>query len=920
MVDTIKFSEFLDGGDLEPNQTTVGLEAGVNASFNNPFPLLPAGTTGGRPAPAASMYYRLRFNTTLESYEYYSPILPGWIQLEDSADIQSSPFVIYTADPLLPSSFNLGSLGDGLLMQEVLAGVSTPSIAVNGTDYYGPGYTGYLVSPSGIADADGNPIINTLTAGLFSVNYFGFTNSLSGDDLSISAIGPDLHIGINIAPKGDGYITLDGLIWPIVDGAADQALITDGAGNLVWGTVPIVTVPTLDQSIARFNGTNGAIEDSGVTIDDSDVMSGITQLNVDNLRLDGNSLISTNANGAINITPNGTGDINLRSFLINSASEGSGLTKLTVDNIVIDGDAIQHLADLDNQILFGADTQSFETGGVSRLDLSNSGMRLGAANARVTTILTDSTMAGATDTNLYTGLAIKTYVDAIATGLNVQGSCVAASTTALTVTYNNGAAGVGATLTNAGAMAAISLDGISPTVGQRVLIKNQASTFQNGIYTVTTVGSGAVNWVLTRATDYDTAAEIQPGDFVIITSGTLQANSSWIETETVVTVGTDPIIFAQFSASIPVSLANGGTGASLIASNGGIFYSTATAGAILAGTATANQLLMSGSNTAPHWSTATYPSTASSAGKILRADGTNWAASTATYPDVATSAGKILRADGTNWAASTATYPNTATSAGKLLRADGTNWVESTATYPGTATSTGTFLRANGTDWLASTMTLPNTATVNRLLWVSATNVVSDLATANNGTLITSAAGVPSISSTLPSAVQTNITSLGTIGNNPTFSSGLGFGGGVNSLNYYTENGAWTPVFTFATPGTLSVVYTIQSGIYTRVGNVVFVECQLSFTPTLGTASGNMRVTQFPFAFGSNAMSLGISQQNAIPTFTGGRTYSWILGSSGNTFAQWVTAGSALGASNMNTANFTSGAATQFNFSGVYLV
>ncbi len=63
------------------------------------------------------------------------------------------------------------------------------------------------------------------------------------------------------------------------------------------------------------------------------------------------------------------------------------------------------------------------------------------------------------------------------------------------------------------------------------------------------------------------------------------------------------------SVSFPISLAQGGTGASLTASNGGIFYSTATAGAILSGTATAGQILRSGSSAAPSWSTATYPAT-----------------------------------------------------------------------------------------------------------------------------------------------------------------------------------------------------------------------------------------------------------------------------------------------------------------------
>ncbi|HLX54010.1 MAG TPA: hypothetical protein VKR58_08710, partial [Aquella sp.] len=63
------------------------------------------------------------------------------------------------------------------------------------------------------------------------------------------------------------------------------------------------------------------------------------------------------------------------------------------------------------------------------------------------------------------------------------------------------------------------------------------------------------------------------------------------------------------NAPLPISLTNGGTGAALTASNGGIFYSNASTAAILNGTATANQVLLSGSNTTPAWSTATYPAT-----------------------------------------------------------------------------------------------------------------------------------------------------------------------------------------------------------------------------------------------------------------------------------------------------------------------
>lgn len=151
-----------------------------------------------------------------------------------------------------------------------------------------------------------------------------------------------------------------------------------------------------------------------------------------------------------------------------------------------------------------------------------------------------------------TGLqaATKEYVDSVAQGLDIKGAVFAASTTNITATYLNGIGGVGASLTNAGSLAAFTIDGTTPATNARILIKNQTSTFQNGIYTLTTAGSGAVAWVLTRSTDYNQApSEINPGDLVPVDSGTVNAVTSWLQTATVNTIGTDPIIFVQFTAS-----------------------------------------------------------------------------------------------------------------------------------------------------------------------------------------------------------------------------------------------------------------------------------------------------------------------------------------------------------------------------------
>lgn len=164
-------------------------------------------------------------------------------------------------------------------------------------------------------------------------------------------------------------------------------------------------------------------------------------------------------------------------------------------------------------------------------------------------------------------LTNKEYVDSVAQGLNFHAACNYATTTALpSYTYNNGTSGVGATIT-ASANGALSVDGATPSVGQRILVKNETAgnAPYNGVYTVTTVGSGSVPFVLTRATDYDTSGtgtnEIDAGDFFLVLAGTANANTSWVQqTLLPITVGTTALVFTQFGAPVTYTA---GTGLSL---------------------------------------------------------------------------------------------------------------------------------------------------------------------------------------------------------------------------------------------------------------------------------------------------------------------------------------------------------------------
>lgn len=150
--------------------------------------------------------------------------------------------------------------------------------------------------------------------------------------------------------------------------------------------------------------------------------------------------------------------------------------------------------------------------------------------------------------------ATKAYVDSVAQGLDIKASVTLSSAAALpTYTYNNGTAGVGATLT-ATANGALSLDGQAVTANARVLIKNETAgnAPYNGIYVVTATGDGSNPYVLTRATDFDNGSpsgEI-PGAFTFVEFGDTLADTGWVcTTNSPVTVGTTAITFAQFSGA-----------------------------------------------------------------------------------------------------------------------------------------------------------------------------------------------------------------------------------------------------------------------------------------------------------------------------------------------------------------------------------
>lgn len=190
-------------------------------------------------------------------------------------------------------------------------------------------------------------------------------------------------------------------------------------------------------------------------------------------------------------------------------------------------------------------------------------------NSDVLQILREMSMNSAKIVNLAdptsgTDAANKQYVDSVISGLSDPKDAVRLATTAAlpAVTYANGTAGVGATLTADANGALGAIDGVSPALGDRLLIKDQAAGLQNGIYEITQLGDGSNPFILTRTDDADNsglpAASVTRGMFVPIAEGSTLASLGFIMTSSSsggdpageLVLGTDSLTFAQMGEVI----------------------------------------------------------------------------------------------------------------------------------------------------------------------------------------------------------------------------------------------------------------------------------------------------------------------------------------------------------------------------------
>jgi hypothetical protein len=247
-------------------------------------------------------------------------------------------------------------------------------------------------------------------------------------------------------------------------------------------------------------------------------------------------------------SPSGTTTANVQLAL-----QALGLNKLSLSGGTLTGILV----------LAGDPTSTFQAATKQYVDNSIGGLNLDYV------ALSGSTMTGPLILNSNPSqnlqAATKQYVDSIATGLTFLPNVVVASTSLDTTSGGslNSVGYIGSptyTLTNVGTLAALMIDSVSLSVGQRVLIKDLSSgngvgisADQNGIYEVTVAGSGSVPWILTRDVKTVPPNILKSGTFVFVTQGTVNSNTGWVlATANPITIDTTPLQFVIFSSTAAI--------------------------------------------------------------------------------------------------------------------------------------------------------------------------------------------------------------------------------------------------------------------------------------------------------------------------------------------------------------------------------
>lgn len=144
----------------------------------------------------------------------------------------------------------------------------------------------------------------------------------------------------------------------------------------------------------------------------------------------------------------------------------------------------------------------------------------------------------------------------------------------------------------------------------------------------------------------------------------------------------------------------------------------------------------------------------------------------------------------------------------------------------------------------------------------------------------------------------------------------------IGTDNFASAEGTWIPVVTFATPGDLSVSYTSQYGYFHKIGNLVFFNLYLTFTPTYTTASGEFRITGMPYSSSPSTLrENGFSVPLINSAFTWPTSCTTVYGRlpPSTSIIRLYGAGTGIAQTAFTTSNVPSGTAKTLSISGYFV-
>ena len=437
----------------------------------------------------------------------------------------------------------LNALGGGIVVKDSSSTLINRSIAISGAG----------LSVSNANGTGGNPTLalSGVAAAVANLGGTGIMAVVSGSTVAGREIlGTANQIGVTNGNGSDNptiYI-VDNATLPGVEGVTIPKGTT---AQQPVGTAGQIRYNTDTQTFSGY--ANGSWNDFSLAGGVSTFSAGSTGLTPSSATGGAVTL-----GGVLNVANGGTGANSLTGYV-----KGSGTSAMTASSTIPNTD-VSGLGTMSTQNASAVAITGGTASGVaitgSTINSTTIGAGTAAAGTFTSVAMTTGTISTAPTSN--TDIVNKEYADAIASGINFHQSCRLATTTALAAnTYNNGSSGVGATLT-ANANGALSVDSVAVVVGNRILVKNEATQANNGVYTVTQTGSASAPYILTRATDFDTAGvgvdQIDAGDFFLITAGATLANTSWVQqTPLPITVGTTAIVFQQFGAPLTYTAGTG---------------------------------------------------------------------------------------------------------------------------------------------------------------------------------------------------------------------------------------------------------------------------------------------------------------------------------------------------------------------------